>query len=292
MSRIEEALEKAVKMREMTKEVVSTQEPVGEEEAVSSKFPEGVQALDVGLVDEHVVTLANPFSHAAEQYKKLRARILRATSKNHHNTIMITSSDMREGKSLTAINLAVALSGEIDHTVLLVDSDLRNPSVHRYFGIEEPRGLSDYLKGEANLPELLIKTGIGRLVILPGGAPTDSSAELLSSERMKTLVQEIKARYKDRYIIFDTSPLLVIADALALASYVDDILFVIQEGRTAQEKVAHAISLLKGCSILGVVFNNAHQSISRDTQHYYYRYGSRAQQTGAAHGGSTKENKP
>jgi protein-tyrosine kinase len=291
MSRIEEALEKAVKMREMAKEVVSVQEPVREEAAVSPKFPDGTPAFNVSLVDKHVVTLTDPFSHAAEQYKKLRARILRATNQNHHNTIMITSSDMGEGKSLTSINLAVALSSEIDHTVLLVDSDLRNPSVHRYFGIEEPRGLSDYLKGEADLPELLIKTGIGRLVILPGGAPTDSSAELLSSERMKTLVQEIKNRYKDRYIIFDTSPLLVIADALALASYVDDILFVIQEGRTAQEKVAHAISLLKGCSILGVVFNNAQQSISKDVHHYYYRYGSRAQQI-ASHAGRADENKP
>jgi protein-tyrosine kinase len=291
MSRIEEALEKAVKMREMAKEVVSVQEPVREEAAVSPKFPDGTPAFNVSLVDKHVVTLTDPFSHAAEQYKKLRARILRATNQNHHNTIMITSSDMGEGKSLTSINLAVALSSEIDHTVLLVDSDLRNPSVHRYFGIEEPRGLSDYLKGEADLPELLIKTGIGRLVILPGGAPTDSSAELLSSERMKTLVQEIKNRYKDRYIIFDTSPLLVIADALALASYVDDILFVIQEGRTAQEKVARAISLLKGCSILGVVFNNAQQSISKDVHHYYYRYGSRAQQI-ASHAGRADENKP
>jgi len=235
--------------------------------------------------------LTNPFSHAAEQYKKLRARILRATEQNHHNTIMITSSDMGEGKSLTSINLAVALSSEIDHTVLLVDSDLRNPSIHRYFGIQEPRGLSDYLKGEATLPELLIKTGIGRLVILPGGAPTEKSAELLSSDRMKTLVQEMKTRYDDRYIIFDTSPLLIIADALSLSSCVDDVLFVIQEGRTAQEKVARAISLLKGCSILGVVFNNSQQNISRDIHHYYYRYGSRAQHM-APPGKSADENKP
>lgn len=284
MSRIEQALEKAVKMRESTKEVVSEEITTLKQQPAPAKFEARDVMIDLAAVDKHIVTLTDPHSHAAEQYKKLRARILKATRKDFHNTIMITSSDPGEGKSLTAINLAVALSNEIDHTVLLVDADLRNPSIHTYFGMEPRFGLSDYLKGEVDLPDVLVKTGIGKLVILPGGNPTDVSAELLSSERMKGLVHEMKVRYRDRYVIFDSSPLLITADALSLGSYMDGILFVIEEGRTAQKKVVQSISLMKGCNVLGVVFNNVPQYISKDPNPYYYRYRAQVQQTKSGSG--------
>ena len=293
MSRIEDALEKAVKMRETTaKEVVSEEISATKPYTSPAQFDAGNVLIDMDAVNKYVVTLKDPYSHAAEQYKKLRARILKATRKDFHNTIMVTSSESGEGKSLTAINLAVAISNEIDHTVLLVDADLRNPSVHKYFGIEPSRGLSDYLKGEADIPDLLVKTGVGKLVILPAGNPTESSAELLSSERMKALVRELKLRYRDRYVIFDTSPLLVISDALSLGNFMDGILFVIQEGRTAQKRVAHALALMKGCNILGVVFNNQQQYVPKDLHPYYYRYGVQRHQaiSGSGSGGSD-ENK-
>ena len=279
MSRIEDALEKAVKMRETGEKAVDEKKSSSAPYEAPTYFESGDLSIDVDAVSDYVVTIKDPYSHAAEQYKKLRARILRATKKDFHNTIMVTSSESGEGKSLTAINLAVALANEIDHTVLLVDADLRKPSVHGYFGIAPTRGLGDYLRGEADFPELLIKTGVGKLVILPAGAPTEHSAELLSSERMKTLVQELKLRYRDRYIIFDTSPLLIIADALPLGSFMDGILFVIQEGRTPQKRVAHALSLLKGYNILGVVFNDHPQYVSKDLHPYYYRYGVQRRQT-------------
>jgi protein-tyrosine kinase len=287
MSRIEEALEKAVKMRETAKKVVSEEASTAKPDISPVQFDAGNASIDMDAVDKFVVTLKDPYSHAAEQYKKLRARILKATKKDFHNTLMITSSDSGEGKTLTAINLAVALANEIDHTVLLVDADLRNPSVHRYFGIEPSCGLSDYLKGEADIADLLVKTGFGKLVILPAGKPAETSSELLSSERMKTLVRELKLRYRDRYIIFDTSPLLIIADALSLGSFMDGILFVIQEGRTAQKRIAHALALMKGYNILGVVFNNQTQHISKDLHPYYYRYGGQRHQAiaGSVSGG-------
>jgi protein-tyrosine kinase len=273
MSRIEQALEKAMKMRESVKD--AGREGLGEEKSQASShvFQAGAPVIDIALVNKHVVTLTDPHSHVAEQYRKLRARILRATRANSHNTIMVTSADVGEGKSLTAVNLAVALSSEIDHTVLLVDADLRNPSIHSYLGLKPRRGLSDYLEGKADLPDTFVKTGIGKLVFLPAGALTSRSAELLSSRKMKMLVEDMKSRYKDRYIIFDSSPLLVTADPLSLGSYMDGILFVIQEGRTAQEKVAHAVSLLKGCNILGAVFNNVSRSSTRGSYSYYYRRG-------------------
>jgi protein-tyrosine kinase len=273
MSRIEQALEKAMKMRESVKD--AGREGLREEKShVSSHvFQTGALVVDIALVNKHIVTLTDPYAHVAEQYRKLRARILRATRANSHNTIMVTSADVGEGKSLTAINLAVALSSEIDHTVLLVDADLRNPSIHNYLGLKPRHGLSDYLEGKADLSDTFIRTGIGKLVLLPAGSLTSRSAELLSSRKMKMLVEDMKSRYRDRYIIFDSSPLLHTADPLSLGSYMDGILFVIQEGRTAQEKVAYAISLLKGCNILGAVFNNVSQSSTRDSYSYYYRRG-------------------
>jgi receptor protein-tyrosine kinase/non-specific protein-tyrosine kinase len=185
---------------------------------------------------------------------------------------MITSSNMGEGKSITAANLAVVLSQEMDHTVLLVDADLRSPSLHRYFGIEPRYGLSDYLHGEINLSSLLIKTGFGKLVILPGGNPSAHPAELLSSDKMKALVHEIKLRYKDRYVIFDSSPLLVTADALSLGNYMDGVLFVVQGGRTSEKAAMQALSVMKGWNVLGVVYNDVSPYLTRTSSPRYYAY--------------------
>jgi len=278
MSRIEKALEKAVKMRETPKAILPAEVMPVEAPPAWRGIEAAGDIIDPALVDGHIVSLTDPHSTAAEQYKKLRARILRATRKDILNTIMVTSSDIGEGKSMTAINLAVTLSNEIDHTVLLVDTDLRNPSLHKYLGIEPKIGLSDYLKGGINLPDVLIRTGIGKLVILPGGNPDPNAAELLSSDRMKMLVREMKLRYKDRYVIFDSSPLLVIADALSLGNYMDGILFVIQEGRTSQKTAMQALSLMEGWNILGIVFNNVPQYLSKGTYPYYYRYDQQGRQ--------------
>ena len=122
--------------------------------------------------------------------------------------------------------------------------------------------------------DILIKTGIGKLVILPAGNIVDNSTELLSSEKMKMLVHELKLRYKDRYIIFDSTPLLVTADPLMLGSYMDGIIFVIQEGRTSQKSALQSISLMKGWNILGVVFNNVPHYLIKSHYHYYYQQNS------------------
>jgi protein-tyrosine kinase len=276
VSRIEQALEKAVKMREAKKEVVPEESGASGSQVALHKFEAGKVAINLAEVDSHVVCITEPHSLAAEQYKKLRARILRATTKEVHNTIMITSSDVGEGKSLTAVNLAVALSSEFDYTVLLVDADLRKPSIHKYLGIGQRKGLSNYLKGEVPLADVLVKTGIGKLVLLPSGDPQENATELLSSERMKMLVRELKARYRDRYIIFDSSPLLATADPISLGGLMDNVLFVIQEGRTSQKAIMQALSLTKGWNILGAVFNNVPENLMKNKYLHYYSYGKKS----------------
>jgi protein-tyrosine kinase len=272
MSKIEKALEKAINMRETKDTFVSAATTIPDNQGTTHRFVVGESVIDKTLVDKHIVCLKDAVSSAAEQFKKLKAKILRETTKQaFFNTLMVTSSDIGEGKSVTAANLAIELSNEIDHTVLLVDADLRNPSIHQYFGIEPEYGLSDYLAGKVDLPDILIKTGIGKLVILPAGTVAENAAELLSSEKMKMLVRELKLRYNDRYIIFDSTPLLVTADPLLLGRYMDGIIFVIQEGRTSHKSALQSISLMKGWNILGVVFNNVPQYLIRSHYHNYYQ---------------------
>jgi len=277
MSKIEQALEKAVKMRETMHETVSETVVAGpsgapESRAVFNGFEVGDAIVNKALIDKHLVCITDPFSSVSEQFKKLKARVLNLMPKeDFRKTIMVTSSDIGEGKSVVAINLAVALSNELDYTVLLVDTDLRNPSIQRYFGIEPEYGLSDYLAGKVALNDVLIKTGIGKLIILPAGNVPDNSAELLSSEKMKMLVHELKHRYKDRYIIFDSTPLLVTADPLMLGMQMDGVVFVIQEGRTSQQAALQSMSLMKGWNVLGVVFNNVPEYLVKGHYQYYYR---------------------
>jgi protein-tyrosine kinase len=274
MSRIEKALEKAVKTRESIKENIQEEITTPDNRVTLPRFEVGESVLDPAAIDRHIVCISEPSSATAEQYKKLRARILQVTAKDLLNTIMVTSSDMGEGKTITAINLAVTIANEIDYTVLLVDADLRGPSVHRYLGIKSKYGLSDYLTDKTSLSDVLIKTGIGKLVVLPAGNPPENPAELLSSDKMKRLVNEIKLRYKDRYVIFDSSPVLVTADSLSLGTYMDGIVFVVQAARTSQKSVEQAISLMKGYNILGIVFNDVPQYLAKNL-YPYYGYGYR-----------------
>jgi len=271
MSRIERAMEKAAKIRVSAERSPSVDKPP----AVHRDQPrlEGIETvIDKAMTDKCIVTLAEPQSPAAEQYRTLRARILKAiaTKDDSGNTIMITSSDKREGKTITAINLAVAMANVIDYPVVLVDADLRNPSVHRYLGIEPEYGLSDYLTGKASLSDILLRTGIGELIILPGGLPPENPAELLSSERMRNLVHELKLRYREGYVIFDSSPILLTSDPLSLGSLMDGVLFVIHAALTSEKSASEAISLIKGCNILGIVFNDVQNYPAKDPYPYYF----------------------
>ena len=153
--------------------------------------------------------------------------------------------------------------------MLLVDADLRRPALHRYFEIEQGVGLSNVLLGEARIGEAIISTGIGKLSIMRAGASIDNPAELFSSSKMKGVVDELKQRYPDRYLIFDSSPVLPFAETRSLAHLVDGVLFVVMERLASQANVKDAIDSLKGCRLLGLVYNAA--TNNRD-MHYYHGY--------------------
>jgi len=276
MSRIEKALERAVKMRESIQETVPQEPPVSPGSGTgpgSHCFEIRGGAVDPAGVDSHIVCIAEPRSSATEQYKKLRATILKATRNDNRNTLLVVSADAGEGKTITAINTAVALANGMDHTVLLVDADLRKPSIHRYLGLKPQAGLSDYLQGKVDIPDVLINTGIGKLVFLPAGNTSENSTELLSSQKMRGLIQDMKQRYKDRYVIIDTSPILLTADPISLCNYMDGVIFVVRADHTSPKVVSRALSLIKGSTILGVIFNNVPKYLAKSHYPYYYRYG-------------------
>lgn len=283
MSRIDQALEKAARLREAgtTKHGVvvdNENKEIGHPEKTDIvEFIPGDTVVDRDTVDHHIVTITDPASPAAEEYKKLRARVLKSAEKGLYNTLLITSAKPAEGKTVTAINLAVAIAQELDRTVLLIDADLRKPSVASYLGIQKRLGLSDYLQARVDIADVLIKTGIGRLVVMPAGTAPDNPAELLGSQRMRDLVRDVKGRYRDRFIILDAPPLLFAADAISLANYVDGVLFVVQAGSTTQKIAGQALSLIKDCNILGTVFNNVPSYLAQDSNPYY-----RYQQTNTA----------
>jgi exopolysaccharide/PEP-CTERM locus tyrosine autokinase len=210
----------------------------------------------------------------AEEYKKLRSMILHMTKrKENHNTIMVTSADSGEGKSLTAINLAIVMAQEYNHTVLLIDADLRRPSLHGYLGLQPALGLTDCLVDDLDVSRALIKAGTPRLSFLASGRTANNPAELLSSNKMRNLVHEIKGRYRDRYIIIDTPPVLAFAETHAMSSYVDGILFVVKEG-VASSSVLAALDILQGGKVLGIVYNNvsAERRGGRYSHYYHYYY--------------------
>jgi receptor protein-tyrosine kinase/non-specific protein-tyrosine kinase len=270
MSRIENILAKANKLKEgqVGQRAVNNNAPAP---APAVKLPQDVFSVETALHVENpcLVTITDPGCPISEEYKKLKSMVMKLTNSGRLlNTIMVTSTVAGEGKSITALNLAVTLAQEYDHTVLLVDTDLRKPSATNYLGIQSRLGLSDCLTRDIDAGEALVKTGIGKLVVLPAGKSVDNPVELLSSGKMQTFVKELKNRYQDRYVIFDTPPVLSFAEAHSLGSIVDGVIFVVREGTASMPNIKEALNLLKNANILGIVYNSV--EINRFDSHYRY----------------------
>ena len=272
MSRIEQALEKTAAAR--SKQIT----PVDSIDQMPGKKPAESYSVDV-LLKSPPLKINNPMlvamndNHdaASEEYNKLRSRIITLTQGDEfYNTLMITSTIGEEGKTLTALNLAISLAKGYDNTVLLVDADLRRPSLHRLLNLKPEVGLIQCLTENVPVGEALIKTGIGNLVVLPSGGSVSNPVELLASNKMKELVNELKTRYSDRYVIFDTPPILPFADAQVLAPAVDGSIFVVREGKAKIKDVKEAIRTLHDTNIFGFVYNDARLYAKKPNYYYYY----------------------
>jgi capsular exopolysaccharide synthesis family protein len=287
LSFIDKALEKAKELHHLKKKPAPPLEPerVLQDEASSLIRPETwvtpapaeeyaytitrTVAVDPQNLHRQRLIVGKEFFQAGEGYKLLRTRILQRTRPHGYNTLMITGPNQGEGKTLTAINLAISISQEVGQSVILVDMDLRYPSVGQYFGLSTGPGLVDYLINDIPLTQILVHPdGLGKLVLLPGGKPVTQAAELIGSPSMAALVQELKQFYPDRWVLFDLPPLLSVADALAFAPLVDGIMVVVEAGKTSKEDIGRCLEMLKPFRVLGFILNKLETSSSS----YHYSY--------------------
>ncbi|MDN5940390.1 MAG: CpsD/CapB family tyrosine-protein kinase [Nitrospira sp.] len=208
------------------------------------------------LLRRHRILTGRGSSQLSDAYKILRTQVIHRLRESKWNVLGITSPRDGEGKTLTSINLAIALAAEPTLTVLLVDADLRAPRLHEELGLKSNEGLTEFLLDGRSVEDLLVYPGLGRLILLPGGRGTDQSAEVLTSPRMSALGKELKHRYASRIVMFDLPPVLGQADVLAFTPQLDALLLVVEEGKTTEPDLQQTMQILKGSSpILGTVLN-------------------------------------
>lgn len=211
-----------------------------------------------------------------EEYRRIKRPLLDyAFSKGLRtggcpNLLMVTSSVPGEGKTFTAINLALSIAMELDQTVLLVDADVVNPSLNRELNLGSYPGLNDYLERDtSSLSDYMLRTEIDNLKILPAGRKSFRSVELLSSKRMASLAEELSSRYSDRIVIFDSPPIMVTNEAPTLASLVGQVLVVVEAESTSKSVLKDALSQLEQDKPINLLLNKAKKKPGK----YGYGYG-------------------
>lgn len=274
MSRIDKAIELATKAIQPPPVPREAREPEPVAAARPSLAAAGLDRVEPAKVNNPLFApLADPNSVAAEQYKKLRSLIIRkARLKGFRNTLLVTSAVAGEGKSLTTLNLALTLARAKDYSVMLVDTDLRNPQLHLLLGIAPKFGLVHYLRDGVAVDKIIHKIGLGNLCLIPAGECLADPLELLTSKRMRALVTELKERYPDRFVLLDTPPTLPYADLQTLGELVDDILFVCREGYSSLKQIEQGLAALSDYSLLGIVCNDSSMAKGID---YPYAYGAK-----------------
>jgi exopolysaccharide/PEP-CTERM locus tyrosine autokinase len=280
LGKISDALEKHKRERLIPLDEVRSERPVRvragnleRERAVRIKTedPETRRAREIAgrnAFSESLVMLSSPDSSDAETFKLLRGQILFPRDREVPRSILVTSTFPGEGKTFTAANLAAAIAMSVDEYVLLIDADMRRARIHRMFGIRNERGLHDYLVGEHRFEDLIVKTAINKLSVLPAGRAPRNPAELLSSNLMAGFLEEAKHRYKDRFLIIDSPPTHITAEAKFLSQFVEGVVFVIMANKTPRKDAQKAVEDLGRDKVLGVVFNGYNQA--RKSYHKYY----------------------
>jgi len=223
-----------------------------------------------------IVTPNAPRSQIADEFRVIKRPLISnamgrgAAALAHGNLIMITSAMAGEGKSFTSVNLAMSIAAELDHTVMLVDADVARPSILRMLGLPDGPGLLDLLEGKAEVADVLMKTNIDKLTVLPSGTPHARATELLASDAMRLLLDDISKRYPDRIVIFDSPPLMLTTEARVLATHMGQVVMVVQADKTLQADVQHALATIESCPVKMMLLNRMRAD---SLGSYGYRYG-------------------
>ncbi len=205
--------------------------------------------------DERLISAMENSSGVPESIRKMRTLILHPEDENPAKSIMVLSSDAQEGKSFVCANLGISFAHGVDKHALMVDCDLRRPSLQTLFGLKQEKGLANYLGDEDNLSNLITDTGLAKLSIIPSGQPPVNPSELLSSEKMYDMIEELTNRYNNRLILLDSPPFHAASETLVLSQLVDKVVLVVRWGKSGRENVKKLIDKIGREKIIGVVFN-------------------------------------
>ncbi len=216
----------------------------------------------------------------ADQYRVIKRPLIKnamgkgAATLNHANLIMVTSALAGEGKSFTSLNLALSIAAELDNTVMLVDADVARPSMLRMLGLPQGPGLLDVLEQRYDMAEVMMRTNVDKLTLLPSGTPHQRATEILASDAMSNLLDDMAKRYPDRIIIFDSPPLLLTTESRVLASHMGQIVVVVRAESTAQSAVMQALATIETCPLKMMLLNQASNDASGSYgTGYGYGYG-------------------
>lgn len=214
-------------------------------------------------------------SQTADEFRVIKRPIIRnaigqgGANGKIRNLVLVTSALPAEGKTFTALNLAMSVAMEFDSTVLLVDGDVAHPSLPALLGVPNSPGLLDLLtRDDLDVADVLIRTNVEKLTVMPAGSRQRRATELLASEQMANLLRELASRYSDRIIIFDSPPLLATTEARVLATHMDQIIMVVAADTTTQHTLSQALATIESCEIVLMMLNKA----SRTDVGAYYGY--------------------
>lgn len=258
----------------------SSEVPLAAAHAPAAPVSRMIQIDLAALAAKGMVTPEQPRSAIAEEYRVIKRPLLRNATDassariDNANLIMVTSALPGEGKTFSAINLAVSMAMELDYTVLLVDADVSRPSVFRQLGLPPERGLMDVLAGDVtDLSDVLLRTNVEKLSILSAGMPHQRATELLASESMNRLLKQIASRYPDRIVVFDSPPLLVTTESRVLATHMGQVVVVVESERTTHASVKQALATIESCPIKLMLLNKSRQGGPGGYYGYGYGYG-------------------
>lgn len=292
MSKVFEALQKAEKDKGLPKS--ETPGSAGAEQQLEpARVPAEVASMASVLampregqatrLSPWLLVHGQPHGHVVEQVKRLRTHILHSSpGPEAPRVILVTSASAGEGKSLISANLAASIAQGLRESALLVDADLRHGKLHRFFGMKSSPGLSDYLAGESDLESVIRETGIRKLSFVASGSPRENPIELISSDRMKSLLEQTRWGQEERYLVLDTTPALLTSEPRILAGMADGVVFVVRHDLTPRNGIKEALEAFPKEKILALVFNDVPPQSLKLYGHAYgaYYYGGSYQDQG------------
>ena len=278
MSNVFRALEKAEREKQikprheeplMEMLEVKTIEPKKDGPVLKDLIKE-IEKFDLPAVGEESIFVAENSSFAAEQFRKIKTHIFRI-SPIPPRCILVTSTSPQEGKTTVTMNLALSIAQEFNKKVIVIDADLRNPSVYPA-KFANRKGLSDYLSNETPITDVLKSFDGKKYVVIPAGSPSHKAAELIGSGKMKALIETLRDMDEETYILIDAPPILATSEPLMLSEWVDGVILVVMGDYAARGPIKKAFGLIEPKKIIGIVFNNKNLKPSKNYSEYYYRY--------------------